>query len=270
MYLAATIPERIGDLRSGRKLSQKELSELVGIAPSQLSRIESGKMKTISSDILIKLARALNVSTDYILGLTTVSTPKSYDISELKLSEGMVKALVTGSVDVEILNRLVAHKSFPYLTTMIRRYFDDTTAAGTVDRNGMIDFATSVLGDFAEENPEHRAEVREDIRYLKSEKMGAHEAELEKIRSTFIKMIRDIKKELDEEKSAGQTEALPMATTEFMRGMWAQLKDKPPSEITADEVTDAMMNMVGQTTKLDGKGAELLRKMAAHIFNSSK
>jgi hypothetical protein len=111
--------------------------------------------------------------------------------------------------------------------------------------------------------------VRDDIRYLKSEKIGAHEAEIEKIRSTFIKIIRDIKKELDEEKSAGQAEAMPLATAEFMRGMWAQLKDKPPTEITADDVTDAMMNMIGQTTKLDGKGAELLRKMAAHIFNSS-
>ncbi len=269
MYLAATIPERIGDLRTGRKLSQKELSELVGIAPSQLSRIESGKMKTISSDILIKLAKALNVSTDYILGLTTVSTPKSYDISELRLSEGMVKAIIMGSVDVEILNRLVAHKSFPYLTTVTRRYFDNTAAAGALDRNGMIDFATSVLSDFANENPEHRAEVRDDIRYLKSEKIGAHEAEIEKIRSTFIKIIRDIKKELDEEKNADQAEPLPMVTTEFMRGMWTQLKEKTPSEITADEVTDAMMNMVGQTTKLDGKGAELLRKMAAHLFSSS-
>jgi transcriptional regulator with XRE-family HTH domain len=204
VHFTTTISERIGDLRTSRKLSQKELSEMAGIAPSQLSRIESGKMKTISSDILIKLAKALHVSTDYIVGLTTISTPKNYDISELKLSEDAVKALALGSVDVDILNRLVAHKSFPYLTTMIRRYFDDTTAVGVVDRNGMIDFATSVLGDFAEGNPEHRAEVREDIRYLKSEKIGVHEAEIEKIRSTFLKIIRDIKKELDEERREGQ------------------------------------------------------------------
>jgi transcriptional regulator with XRE-family HTH domain len=270
VHFTTTIPERIGDLRTSRNLSQRELSEMAGVAPSQLSRIESGKIKTISSDILVRLAKALHVSTDYIVGLTTVSTPKSYDISELKLSEDTVKALVLGAVDIDILNRLIAHKSFPYLTTMIRRYFDNTTAVGVVDRNGMIDFATSVLGDFAEENSEHRAEVREDIRYLKSEKIGAHEAEIEKIRSTFIKIIHDIKKELDEEKRADQAKPLPLSTTEFMRGMWEQLKDKPPSEITADEVTEAMMNMVRQTTTLDDKGAELLRKMAAHLFRSSK
>ena len=82
MYLPGSVNERIGDLRTSKGLSQKELSALIEVAPSQLSRIESGETKTISSDILIKLARALNVSTDYILGLTKIPTPKSYDISE--------------------------------------------------------------------------------------------------------------------------------------------------------------------------------------------
>lgn len=45
-------------------------------------------------------------STDYILGLSTLSVRKSYDISELGLSEGAVRGLVTGTVDVQILNRL--------------------------------------------------------------------------------------------------------------------------------------------------------------------
>ena len=45
----------------------------------------------------------------YILGLSTVSVRKSYDISELGLSEGAVRGLVTGAVDVQILNRLLEH-----------------------------------------------------------------------------------------------------------------------------------------------------------------
>ena len=56
MHLPGEIHERIGDLRSGKGLSQKQLSEIIGIVPSQLSRIESGKIQSISSDILIKLA----------------------------------------------------------------------------------------------------------------------------------------------------------------------------------------------------------------------
>ena len=88
MYLPGTIYERIGDLRTSRGWSQKKLSEITGIVTSQISRIETGVIENISSDILIKLARAFGVSADYILGLTTISTPKSYDISELGLSDG--------------------------------------------------------------------------------------------------------------------------------------------------------------------------------------
>ena len=43
------------------------------------------------------MAKEFKVSTDYILGLSTVSVRKSYDISELGLSEGAVRGLVTGA-----------------------------------------------------------------------------------------------------------------------------------------------------------------------------
>jgi len=139
MYLLGTTYERIGDLRTSRGWSQKKLSEITGIVTSQLSRIENGNIDNISSDILIKLAKAFGVSTDYILGLTTISTPKSYDISELGLSEGAIKPLVTGIVDVPILNRLLEHKTFPYLLYLIKTYFDNSIATGNIQRNAIID-----------------------------------------------------------------------------------------------------------------------------------
>ena len=85
----------------------------IGVSASQLSRIVSGETKTVSSDILIGGAKEFKVSTDYILGLSTVSVRKSYDISELGLSSGAIRGLVTGEVDVEILNRLLEHKYSP-------------------------------------------------------------------------------------------------------------------------------------------------------------
>lgn len=71
MHLSGTPNKRIIELRMSRGFSQKELSKMIGLDPSQLSRIENGETKRISSDILIKLAKGLNVSTDYILGLTS-------------------------------------------------------------------------------------------------------------------------------------------------------------------------------------------------------
>ena len=102
------------------KPKQKELAEKIGVSASQLSRIVSGETRTVSSDILIGVAKEFKVSTDYILGLSTVSVRKSYDISELGLSEGAVRGLVTGAVDVQILNRLLEHRNFPKLIDLIR------------------------------------------------------------------------------------------------------------------------------------------------------
>ena len=85
---------------------------------------------SVSSDILIGVAKEFKVSTDYILGLSTVSVRKSYDISELGLSEGAVRGLVTGAVDVQILNRLLEHRNFPKLIDLIRIYFQDAAAKG--------------------------------------------------------------------------------------------------------------------------------------------
>jgi transcriptional regulator with XRE-family HTH domain len=149
MYLPGTINERICDLRMSKKLSQKELSEIIGVAPSQISRIENGEIQKISGDVLVKLAKLFGVSTDYILGLTAISTPKSYDISELGLSEGAVRALVTGAVDVQIVNRLIAHKMFPYLIHLINAYLSNKTTGGIMARNEIINIATATLGDFA-------------------------------------------------------------------------------------------------------------------------
>ena len=102
MALPGTPGQRISDLCNGNHITQKELAEKIGVSASQLSRIVSGETRTVSSDILIGVAKEFKVSTDYILGLSTVSVRKSYDISELGLSEGAVRGLVTGAVDVQI------------------------------------------------------------------------------------------------------------------------------------------------------------------------
>lgn len=47
-------------------LTQYELSEITGIAQNDISRIENGRM-SCTIDNLVKLAKALKVSTDYLL-----------------------------------------------------------------------------------------------------------------------------------------------------------------------------------------------------------
>ena len=114
-------------------------------------------------------------------------------------------------------------------------------------------------------NPEHKGEVLPDIRLLKPQKLGEHEAELEKIKSMLLAILKDIKKGMGAEKATDD-----VATAEFMRGVMKQLQDKPRSEISAEDVSAAVMNMVGQTTKLDDKSAELFQTLMTQMLNNSQ
>jgi len=264
MYLPGTPNERIGDLRTKIGLSQKELAEMIGVSASQLSRIENGETQSISSELLIKLAKAFGVSTDYILGITTISTPKSRDISELGLSEGAVKGLVNGTVDVQMLNHLMEHKTFAYMLYLMKTYFDNSLTAGIMTRNALIDMATATLGDFVKDNPEHKAEVVSDAKYLRSQKLTDNEAEIEKIKSTFMAILKDIKKNFEDGKMSE-----PPVTAEFLQNMREQIQDaqKEQKPVGVDDVVGAMMGMVEQVTQLDDESADLFKQLAERMLS---
>ena len=67
---------RLKTLRLQRRLSQKEVANVLNISQQQYSRIEKEDVK-INADKLIKLAKLFNTSIVYILGLT--DNPKPYD-----------------------------------------------------------------------------------------------------------------------------------------------------------------------------------------------
>ena len=61
--------ERVSRARAKRQLTQEQLAASAGVRQSHISRIESGDIKNVRGDILAKMAQALGVSTDYLLGL---------------------------------------------------------------------------------------------------------------------------------------------------------------------------------------------------------
>lgn len=65
---------RLKDLREDRDLSQQYIADFLEMKQPQYSRYERG-VRDIPTDILIKLAKLYNTSTDYILGLTNEITP---------------------------------------------------------------------------------------------------------------------------------------------------------------------------------------------------
>ena len=65
---------RIRDLREDADLLQKDMADYLHCTQVSYSHYELGK-RDIPTDILIKLAKFHNTSTDYLLGLTDCRAP---------------------------------------------------------------------------------------------------------------------------------------------------------------------------------------------------
>ena len=185
-----------------------------------------------------------HVSTDYLLGITQITSPKSYDISELGLSEEAVTRLITRRIDVDILNRLLEHENFPKLCIMIRNYFDDTIAEGIMARNKVIDFAVDQLTDLMTAEPSKRKEILKD--------------------KQFMAILRDIKSGMQKKEP---TKAI--ATAEAVQMIRDALPNKPASDITSTDLANAVAFYMGQTTELNDEGLAMVQNLTKYICDNS-
>ena len=242
---------RLSNLRKDHDLSQKQLADQLHVTHSQISP---------NISIVIDAARFFHVSTDYLLGITQITSPKSYDISELRLSEEAVTRLITRRIDVDILNRLLEHEHFPKLCIMIRNYFDDTIAEGIMARNKVIDFAVDQLTDLMTAEPSKRKEIIKDKQFLSSQKLGANEADIEKIKIQFMAILRDIKSGIQKKEP---TKAV--ATAEAVQ----MIRNALPSDITSTDLANAVAYYMGQTTDLNDEGLAMVQNLAKYICDNS-
>ena len=65
----STFPVRLQEVREKRGFSKKQLADILQITPRAYQYYEEGKREP-PYDRLVALARELNVSIDYLLGLT--------------------------------------------------------------------------------------------------------------------------------------------------------------------------------------------------------
>lgn len=266
MYLPGTTGDLIGDLRRNLGLNQKELAEQAGISESKLSRIESGETKNINCDTIIKLAKVFHVSTDYLLGLTTIRTPKQIDIQALGLSEKAATKMLSPIFKMDILNRLIEHNRFSSLITLIDVYFSGAANEGVAAKNELFGLAVSMLDDYKNAHPESAAEIFDDKVFINAQKSTKGEAELEQIRNIFIGILRDIRKDIKD-----GVPTTPVIAQELWGEMLAGLPTSEGGEIakpTPDEMATLLANAVGQTGALDKSGIDMLQQVAKQMIEN--
>ena len=104
-FLQGDIRDRIVELAQRKGENMEKLAQCVGITGGQMSRIINGKTLKVSHELVIAIAAEFDVSTDFLLGLTSI--PDRTRLDELGLSEKAIRNLVSGRVNRKCINHLL-------------------------------------------------------------------------------------------------------------------------------------------------------------------
>ena len=99
---------------------------------------------------------------------------------------------------------------------------------------------------------------------MNAQKMGEHEAEIEKIKSVFLAILRDIKKDMENREQPG--EAVTAAMFQTMRNALAEQKQ---NTISVDDITAMITGQIGQLAPMDDETAELFQQLAKKMMEQT-
>ena len=264
-YLPGTTGERISELREGAGLTIEELAVKVGVNATTLGRMEKGQTQKIGDDVLTALAREFNVSTDFLLGLTSIPDRKNYDIAELGLSAQAARNLYTRKVNADVVNHLLEHPRFAVLTAMIAQYLDDAFAAGVAVQNQFLSSMSDILLGIGRNEPEQSVAAKEAVQAFNLSKVPPHQVELAKMQNTFMAILRELK-----QTTGSNLEPAKAATKEIIDKMMSELtkgQDALSPSVTPEQITDAIIHTV-DGSELDPEKLAEFRGGVIALFES--
>ena len=225
--LPGNLQERLRELREEHGYSRNKLADTIGIDRTRYGRIENGSIKSINSDVLLKLAKLYDVSADYILGISNTPERTYYDIGELGMSVDAAMNLYSGKVSRKALNELLLNNKFAVATKMMENYFSTVVAGIIKTQNQLLDFNYDLISYLTENGG---LPNDEDIRNLKkktkSAKVPMNRYELDSISRQFNAAVKEIENKVkDEVKEYQQNQEL------LYYDILKQVKEKAENEI---------------------------------------
>lgn len=250
-FLPGTVRERIADLMKYHKVSQTDLALKIGCGDSLLSRFLTGKTDKLGDENIIRIARAFNVSTDFLLGITNVPDKKNYAIDELGLSAQAARNLYAGKANAQVVNYLLESPRFLDLTYILEQYFNDTVAAGYAAQNQLYTTISSLTRKTVK--TEAGEQAARDIAHLRT---SVYQADLVTIENQFMLAVKEVKKEIGNDFATMQSMTAEQAKRMFTEV--AKGQDMTNPTITPEQVSDLI---IGSVAGLDGVNRDALNTL---------
>ena len=262
VFLPGNIRQRLLDLMKHNNVSQTELSRKIGCNDSLLSRFLSEKTDKLGDENIIRIARAFNVSTDFLLGVTTVPDRKNYEIDELGLSAQAARNLYTGKANAQVVNYLLESPRFLELTYILEQYFNDTVAAGYAAQNQLYATLSSLTRKSAKTKA--AAQAANEINRLKT---PVYQADLVTIENQFMMAVKEVKKEIGNDFSA--IRAMTAEEAEKMFSEITKCQDMENLTVTPKQVSDLIIGSVAGMDCVDPDALNTLGEALTGLFQST-
>lgn len=261
VFLPGNIRQRLFDLMKHNNVSQTELARKIGCNDSLLSRFLSEKTDKLGDENIIRIARAFNVSTDFLLGVTTVPDRKNYEIDELGLSAQAARNLYTGKANAQVVNYLLESPRFLELTYILEQYFNDTVAAGYAAQNQLYATLSSLTRKSAKTKA--AAQAANEINRLKT---PVYQADLATIESQFMLAVKEVKKEIGNDFAA--IRAMTAEETERMFTEITKGQDMENLTVTPQQTSDMIVGSVAGMGCVDPDALNTFSEALTGLFQS--
>lgn len=246
VYLTGDLRFRLKNLMMERNVSQSQLAKVAGISESTFSRFMSSQIQDLSAESVIRIARELNVSTDFLLGIINVPDKRNYNISDLGLTAQAARNLYTQRVNRDVVAYLLENPKFAETTRLIADYMSGSLAAGIAAQNELLDHVAGMLID---------AKLYAGARDVKLRKIPKNQV-LDKIQTTFSAAVRDIEKDVTLEVAAKK-----LTGEQFERIRSEVTKDEALAgkQITSEQFADMILASIQSQSLLSAQTAQQLR-----------
>lgn len=259
--------ERILDLLKERHMTQAELAEKIGISDGTLNRYLEGKTQKISAQRIAEIAKAFNVTTDFLLCLSDIPYKTSYDIARLGLSVKAAKNLLERKVDPAIVSQLIENDHFAFLVRQLALLCDEAHIAQYITMTEEIQNTTQLFNKHLKYNPEDLPAAKMAGTEISTLLSSPFQVMTETIHKTMDKIVNDFRKKNVEKQTTTDAQVLTSKIMSDLTANMVKLVDSKKSlkKITLEDIFTAM-NLPLDLTNLDENEKKQLIGLLLKIF----
>ena len=258
-YMTGSVNERINDLIIERKTTQVKLAKAIGVSEATMSRYVKGTT-AIPCDVLLKIARYFQVTTDFLLGATNIPYNTNYDIDRLGLTEEAAKRLIRHDLNMDVLNKLLVSEDFAILTEQIAQYVDETYRAGMAVMNRVLQIAGNLVAKQAKTHPLDKAAAVRTYREIKGNMVAPQLPDTAAMERTWGLILNDLKNG-----AAEKTKESQKLTTEVMERLIEKLESRKGTfdlhSVTIHDITGAIAEVIVESGYPEEEKKELEKNL---------